>query len=572
MKKEARLRNLLPRFNALPIQDPVEYRMGLLLQVILLGFMVVILIAVVLNLLIAPEIPWQVVLGRNFVFIVVLGIPALLLRKGYFRASALIVIGIFFLLEAIAVLALNIREASDTFSFFTLATILAGLLLGRRTLAALFLLSAGVVMYGAVVLPQGDDAGLNGLAIAFNFILLNGLIVLFIDRFGITLRAALTDALSREGELKQETLERRKAEQELRESEERFRVLAENSVAGILISDVKGEIIYVNETLANIFEFETSEEFIAANTTNLYKDAATRFDLLQRLRYEGKVVNYEAEMLTKTGRSITVLHSTRLEGDHLFGTLVDITERKRSEEERERLIEELTSKNAELERFTYTVSHDLKSPLVTIKGFLGYLEQDVMSGNVERLKKDSKRIANAVDKMAQLLDDLLDLSRVGRFVNPPELIPFDELARQAIELTQVRIQEYGITIHQQKDMPAVYGDRPRMIEVLHNLIDNAVKYMDHRRKPVIELGTQGFDKGKPIFFVKDNGIGIALEYQESIFKLFNKLDAASEGTGVGLALVKRIIEVHGGRIWVESAPGKGSTFYFTLPGTKTAEL
>lgn len=568
MKKESRLQKLLSYFDILPISDPIERRMASLLQVMLLGFIVILLIAAALNLILAREIPWQTILVRNLIFLVILSIPMILLRKGYFKSSALIVISIFFLLEAFALLISNIHEASNTFSFFTLAIILAGLLLGRHMLAVVFLLSVAVVIYSAVFLPQYDDFGISSLAIALNFTLLNGLIALFIDQFGITLRTALENALMRESELKQETTERRKAEQDLRESEARFRALAENSVAGILISDIRGGILYVNETLARMFDFETPEEFIAANTTNLYKDTATRFDLLQKLRYEGKVVNYEAEMLTRTSRSITVLHSTRLEDDHLFGTLVDITERKRAEEEREKLIAELTAKNAELERFTYTVSHDLKSPLVTIKGFLGYLEQDAASGNAERLKKDSKRIADAVDKMAQLLDDLLDLSRVGRFINPPELIPFGELARQAIELTQGRIQEHGVTIKQQNDMPIVFGDRPRLLEVLQNLFDNAAKYIDSRRKPVIELGTKGFDNGKHIFYVKDNGIGIASEYHESIFKLFNKLDSSSDGTGVGLALVKRIIEVHGGRIWVESEPGKGSTFYFTLPGNR----
>lgn len=568
MKKESRLRKLLSHFDILPIKDPIERRMASLLQVMLLGFIAILFVAAVLNLILAKEIPWQQILINNFIFMLMLGIPVGLLRKGRFKSSALIVVAMFFFLETYALFASNLQEASDTLSFYTLAIILAGLLLGRRELVGIFLLSAAVVFYLVFALPQDNDQDASSLAVAFNFTLLNGLIALFIDQFGVALRTALEKALARERELEQETSERRKVEQDLRESESRFRALAENSVAGILISDVRGKILYVNETLARMFDFETPDEFIAANTTHLYKDTATRFDLLQKLRYEGKVVNYEAEMLTKTGRNITVLHSTRLEDDHLFGTLVDITERKYAEEEREKLIAELTAKNAELERFTYTVSHDLKSPLVTIKGFLGYLEQDAASGNAERLKKDIKRIADAVDKMAQLLDDLLDLSRIGRFINPPELIPFGELAHQAIELTQGRIQEHGVTIKQQKDMPIVFGDRPRLLEVLQNLFDNAAKYIDRHRKPVIELGTKGFDNGMHIFYVKDNGIGIAPEYHESIFKLFNKLDSSSEGTGVGLALVKRIIEVHGGRIWVESEPGKGSTFYFTLPGNK----
>jgi PAS domain S-box-containing protein len=233
--------------------------------------------------------------------------------------------------------------------------------------------------------------------------------------------------------------------------------------------------------------------------------------------------------------------------------------------EREHLITELTAKNAELERFTYTVSHDLKSPLVTMKGFLGYLEQDAVAGNVERLKGDTKRIANAVDKMGQLLDDLLELSRIGRFVNQPELVPFEELAHQALEFVHGRVQQHGITIELQSDMPAVYVDKRRLVEVLQNLLENATKYMSGQPNPHIDIGSVGQENGKHVFFIRDNGMGIAPEYHERIFGLFNKLDARTEGTGIGLALVRRIIEFHGGRIWVESEAGKGSTFYFTLP-------
>jgi PAS domain S-box-containing protein len=235
--------------------------------------------------------------------------------------------------------------------------------------------------------------------------------------------------------------------------------------------------------------------------------------------------------------------------------------------EREDLITELSAKNAELEQFTYTVSHDLKSPLVTMKGFLGYLEQDMRSGNMDRLKEDSTRIANAVDKMTLLLNDLLELSRIGRFVNEPAMIPFDELVYTALELVDGRLTEHDVAIQIQPNLPIVYGDRRRLIEVLQNLIDNAAKYTEGQPNPKIEVGYNDADDedGYAVFYVKDNGMGIAAEYHELIFGLFNKLNASSEGTGIGLALVKRIIEFHEGRIWVESEVGKGSTFFFTLP-------
>jgi len=231
---------------------------------------------------------------------------------------------------------------------------------------------------------------------------------------------------------------------------------------------------------------------------------------------------------------------------------------------REKLIKELESKNTELERFTYTISHDLKSPLVTINGFLGYLKADTISGNTTRVLTDIQRIQDAVDKMHLLLKELLELSRIGRIVNPPEKVLFDDLVREALEIVHGQLEAGGVTVQIQPNLPAVEGDRQRLIEFLQNLLDNASKYISGESAPCIEIGQQGEEGERLVFFVKDNGIGIAPQYHERIFGLFNKLDAKSEGTGVGLALAKRIIEVHGGRIWVESEAGKGATFFFTL--------
>jgi PAS domain S-box-containing protein len=231
---------------------------------------------------------------------------------------------------------------------------------------------------------------------------------------------------------------------------------------------------------------------------------------------------------------------------------------------REKLIKELESKNTELERFTYTISHDLKSPLVTINGFLGYLKSDITSGNTNRVMTDIQRIQDAVDKMHLLLKELLELSRIGRIVNQPEKFFFEELVHEALEIVHGQLEASRVTVQIQPNLPAINGDRQRLIEILQNLFDNAAKYMGTQSSPLLEVGQRGEEDGRLIFFVKDNGMGINPQYYERIFGLFNKLDAHSEGTGVGLALVKRIIEIHGGRIWVESEVGKGSTFFFTL--------
>jgi signal transduction histidine kinase len=278
-----------------------------------------------------------------------------------------------------------------------------------------------------------------------------------------------------------------------------------------------------------------------------------------------------------TGRKFT---PTQLEALRLFGGYAGLaiqnsklnTALQVELDQRQTLINELEDKNAELERFTYTVSHDLKSPLVTITGFLGFLENDALSGNTERTKSNINRIAAAAKKMQALLNDLLELSRVGRLMNPPEDIPFIDVINEAIDRVRGHLDEVNAIIEVQRDFPTINGDRERLIEVVQNLIENAVKYAKPKVNPRIEVGSSISGKdGKVIFYVRDNGIGVDPEYYDRIFGLFNKLDPHSEGTGIGLSLVKRIIEVHNGRVWVESEKGKGATFYFSLPTSQTKE-
>ena len=237
---------------------------------------------------------------------------------------------------------------------------------------------------------------------------------------------------------------------------------------------------------------------------------------------------------------------------------------------RQKLISDLESKNAELERFTYTVSHDLKSPLFTIRGFLRYLEQDARSGDHGRLTSDIQRITDATDKMQRLLNELLELSRVGRLRNEYTYFKLTELVREAAELAQGRLMARGIILSITPNLPRVHGDRPRLTEALQNLLDNAAKFMGDQMEPRIEIVCKGMEEDRLSFYVRDNGMGIAAEHFERVFGLFNKLDPKTDGTGIGLALVKRIIEVHGDRVWVESEAGKGSAFFFTPPASGPA--
>lgn len=361
---------------------------------------------------------------------------------------------------------------------------------------------------------------------------------------------------------------------ERKRAEENYRSIFNNSIDGIFQSTDDGRFITVNPAMARIYGYDSPEDMLQSINnigTQIYVDAGQRDEIRQRLSAGERIVGYETLDYRKDGSmfwsSMTIQAVRNENGNILYyeGTVEDVTPRKQAELEREKLITDLEAKNTELERFTYTVSHDLKSPLVTINGFLGYLEQDAASGNMERLKKDTQRIQEAVNKMQRLLSELLELSRIGRMMNAPQITSFDGLVRDALEIVQGRLNERNVQIHVQPNLPAVFGDKPRLVEVMQNLLDNAAKYMGDQPEPHIEIGQRGDEQGKPVFYVKDNGMGVAPEYHERIFGLFNKLDAKSEGTGVGLALVKRIIEVHEGRIWIESELGQGATFLFTLP-------
>jgi signal transduction histidine kinase len=229
---------------------------------------------------------------------------------------------------------------------------------------------------------------------------------------------------------------------------------------------------------------------------------------------------------------------------------------------------ELDRKRQEMEQLLYTVSHDLKSPLVTIQGFLGYVVSDAQAGRLDRLVGHCQRVQNAADRMVRLIDDLLGFSRIGRIAMVTSSVNLAELVRDVAASHVAELTQRRISLEIQADLPAIQGDKGRIHQVFDNLLVNAIKYGCGAAEPRIEIGVRP-DAAEIHAFVRDNGRGIAPEFHERIFELFQRLDHEGDGVGVGLAIVKKIAEVHGGRAWVESAEGQGATFWLAFPACKT---
>jgi PAS domain S-box-containing protein len=366
---------------------------------------------------------------------------------------------------------------------------------------------------------------------------------------------------------------RKRAEEALRWSETQLHVILESTGDGILAADSKGEkVIKANRRFAELWRIPQSLMDAGDNRAlrNFVRQQLSDPDaFLKRTDslYGTDAVSMDT-LVFKDGRVFERRSFPMLMGGEVIGRVwsySDVTLRKRQERE-------LSEKSTELERFTYTVSHDLKSPLVTVKTFLGYLEQDLLNPDAERVKQDVGYMRTAADKMGHLLDELLNLARVGRKSNPPVRVTFQELAREAVGLVAGRISTSGAEVSVAGAAVVLEGDRPRLVEIWQNLVENACKFMGDQPRPRVEIGVE--QRGaETVFFVRDNGAGIDPRHQAKMFKLFEKLDPKGEGTGMGLALVKRIVELYQGRIWVESGgPGQGANFLFTLPAAVAAGI
>lgn len=356
-----------------------------------------------------------------------------------------------------------------------------------------------------------------------------------------------------------------------KQAEERLKILFESAPDAYYLNDMRGKFIDGNEAAVKLIGY-SKEEIIGNNFFDLNildKNQIKKAASILAKNVLGKATGPDEIVLrNKKGQHIyvdVVTHPVRIQNELLvLGIARDISERKKMENERESLISDLETKNAEMERFIYTISHDLKSPMITIQGFIGLIKRELKSSISDDLSAHFTKISDATRQMEHLLKDLLELSRIGRVVNPTSTISMTVVVIDAYKLLEGVINKHCVNIEIQSEMPVVTIDRTRIQEVWTNLIENAIKYRSPKRKCKIIIGSKTLNT-KTVFFIKDNSLGIMPDYHDKVFGLFDQLDPNIEGTGVGLALVKRIIEFHGGKIWVESKGiNKGSTFCFTL--------
>ena len=362
----------------------------------------------------------------------------------------------------------------------------------------------------------------------------------------------------------------------LARSEAMFRGVLESAADGVVLVDGQGQIILVNTSMMKMTGYAEAElinqplEILVPDRFSQHRQHRQIYHNNMQKRRMG--VGLALFVRRKDGTEFPVdisLTPVQLETNTIVAAMIqDITLRKQAEDEKETLLHTLKDKNEELERFTYTASHDLKSPLVTISGFIGLLKRDIAAGDEARIHTDLGRITYAAATMQQLLDDLLALSRIGRKSVPRTQVSLPRLIHNVLEMLAGKIKETQATILVDDELPILTVEEPRIKEVYLNLIENALKYHCDDAKPNISVGVRHAGQGTkdPVLFVKDNGVGIDPRYQNKVFGLFERLNNTSEGSGVGLAIVKRIIELHNGRIWIESdGQGHGTVFCFVIP-------
>ncbi len=373
-------------------------------------------------------------------------------------------------------------------------------------------------------------------------------------------------------ELAKEVAERKRAEEALRQNQRFLEAVIQNAPACIKLVAEDGSLLQMNQAGLRILEADSLGQVQGKNISSCasfqYRPA---FMNLVKEVFQGKTGTLEFEAASLKGKPLWLsTHAVPLYDNAgnitaLLGITVDITGRKHAEDERERLIGELARSNKELEQFAYVASHDLQEPLRMVAGFVSLLEKKY-KGRLD--EKADKYIRFAVDgslRMEKLIEGLLAYSRVSTRGIEFRRVDLEQVFNEAAANLSAAIRESKAHVTRD-DLPAVMGDETQLLQLLQNLIGNAVKFRKTDVPPEVHISAQKKET-EWLFEVRDNGIGIKKEDFGKLFQVFQRLHSREEypGTGIGLAVCKKIVERHGGRIWVESVPGEGTSFFFTIP-------
>lgn len=362
-----------------------------------------------------------------------------------------------------------------------------------------------------------------------------------------------------------------KAQMALQESESRYRHLVINLSAVVFELSPDGTICFVNDSVTKITGYAPSE-LLQKNCWDIFYPGQRRRQaeaFYSRLQSED-VSGYELGMLAKDGSEIIMEWNTaneyRADGvlEKIIGLGINITDRKRAEEELRAYADQLASSNKDLEFFSSSVSHDLRSPLYAMKDHTLIIMENYADKLEPEVHEYLQRILSSLDKMSELINDMLNLSKVSREEMNPQQISLSDIADAVVNVMRQAEPTNKVDVAIAEHIET-RGDSRLMGIALSNLIGNAWKYSSKTPNPRIEFGEMEKD-GQKIYYVRDNGAGFDMKFADRLFTPFKRLHANREypGTGVGLAIVKRVIEKHRGTIWSESEPGKGATFYFTL--------
>lgn len=339
----------------------------------------------------------------------------------------------------------------------------------------------------------------------------------------------------------------------------------------LIISDEQGSVIKANKAAVEFsgYSFLPSEPVNVKEILEPQTEGAA--DPLSMLAWSGQIKELDLWLRAKSGSRLPVMLSAALTGAEgrrqVVAVIKDMTQHKESEARLAQYLKEVESVNSELDAFAHTVSHDLKEPLRGIEMFSGMLLADYSQKMDPQAGDYLRRVVKASERMRRLIDDLLGYARVARVRNPYETASTARLASEAAAGLSTLIEERKAAVSIPETLPELFCDPVKMRQLFQNLISNALKYND-KPAPKVEVGAERFGEYYWKFTVKDNGIGIPAQYFEEIFKMFKRLHSRQEyggGTGAGLAIVKKIVEEHNGKVWVESVEGSGSVFYMLIP-------